>query len=47
MSGSEILVFIVLFILFIALIVVFIKLAKKRNGFTNKTQSYTQNSYLL
>lgn len=46
MSGAEILVFIVLFILFIALIVVFIKLAKKRNGFTTETQSYKKMSYL-
>lgn len=46
MSGSEILVFILLFIVFIALIVVFIKLTKKRNGFTTRTQSYEQMSYL-
>lgn len=46
MSGAEILVFIVLFILFIALIVVFIKLVKKRNGFTSMKQNYKQMSYL-
>ncbi len=46
MSGSEILVFIILFILFIALIVVFMKLIKKRNGFTNRKESYKQMSYL-
>jgi len=45
MSGSEILVFIILFILFIALIVVFMKLIKKRNGFTNRKESYKQMSY--
>jgi hypothetical protein len=46
MNGSEILVFITLFIVFIALIVVFMKLIKKRNGFTTRTQSYKQMSYL-
>jgi len=45
MNGSEILVFITLFILFIALIVVFMKLIKKRNGFTNRKESYKQMSY--
>jgi flagellar biogenesis protein FliO len=45
MSGAEILVFIILFILFIALIVVFMKLIKKRNGFTNRKESYKQMSY--
>lgn len=45
MSGAEILVFIIFFILFIALIVVFMKLIKKRNGFTNRKESYKQMSY--
>jgi flagellar biogenesis protein FliO len=45
MSGSEILVFIILFILFIALIVVFMKLIKKRNGFTTRKESYKQMPY--
>uniref|UniRef100_A0A6C0DDN9 Uncharacterized protein n=1 Tax=viral metagenome TaxID=1070528 RepID=A0A6C0DDN9_9ZZZZ len=46
MSGAEILVFVVLFMLFIALIVVFIKVAKKRNGFTTRKEGYKQMPYL-
>lgn len=46
MSDSEILVFIILFLLFIALNVVFMILVKKRNGFTCMKQNYKQISYL-
>jgi uncharacterized protein YoxC len=45
MDSGEILVYIILYIIFIALIVVSIKLIKKRNGFTNRKESYKQMSY--
>jgi uncharacterized membrane protein len=45
MDSGEILFFIIMFIIFIALIVVFMKLIKKRNGFTNRKETYKQMSY--
>jgi len=44
MDSGEILFFIIMFIIFIALIVVFMKLIKKRNGFTTMKESYKQMS---
>ena len=40
MTGAEIFVFIILVLIFIGIIVLFMRVLKKRNGFTTRRQSY-------